>query len=97
VLTNITDHKVISPDKDFHFEMFPVPSDGEITLSTQENFEQSVVTVYSTDGLMVYKTFLNQNSNTSMFNINLSHLTSGTYFVQVMTRTSTGVKQIIVK
>jgi len=53
VLTNITDHKVISPDKDFHFEMFPVPSDGEITLSTQENFEQSVVTVYSTDGLMV--------------------------------------------
>ncbi len=97
VLTSITDHQVISPDEDFSFEVFPVPSEGNITLTTKENFDHAVVTVYSTDGLMVYKTFLTKEANTLTRNINLSHLNSGTYFIQVMTNKSTGVRQIIVR
>lgn len=96
VLTNITNNQVVSPDEDFNFEIFPIPSDGKVILTTKVSFNQAVVTVYSLEGLLVYKTYLNQNNNENMFNINLDHLASGTYYVQVMTKTSTGVKQIIV-
>ncbi len=97
VLTNITDHQVNYPDNDFHFEIFPVPTEGEITLTTKENFENAVLTVYSTEGLMVYKAFLTKEANTLTRNFNLSHLNSGTYFIQVMSNKSTGVRQIIVR
>jgi len=72
-----------------NFEMYPNPSNGEINLSANSNFD---VTIYSINGEVVYSK-VNVNSNVVL---NLD-VTTGVYFVKVRKDNSTLTKKLIIR
>jgi hypothetical protein len=71
------------------FEMYPNPSNGEISLSSNSNFD---VYIYSINGDAVYS---NTDVNSVLkFNLDVSN---GVYFVKVIQDNSTFTKKLIIK
>ena len=73
------------------FEMFPNPSTDNLFIRFSDNEENAMVTFYDYSGKKVY----NQEVTGSNTKINVSNLSSGVYFVKVISDEKTGLKKFI--
>ncbi len=71
------------------FSYFPNPTTNGINLSARENIEK--VSIYNILGQKV----VNQNSNTTSIQVDVDHLTTGTYFMEVSATGKTATYKII--
>mgnify|MGYP000297742341 CR=1 FL=1 len=76
-------------NSDVHFEMYPNPSNGELSISSNSIFG---VSIYSVNGELVYST--TAINSTLKLNIDVS---KGVYFVKVTQDNSTFTKKLIIK
>jgi hypothetical protein len=78
------------------FSMYPVPSNGAVTLSLdQVQANEFSVEVTSVDGKLVHGMEVSRTGNTH--NMDLSHLNTGTYFVRITAANETSVKKIVIE
>ena len=73
------------------FEMFPNPSTDNLFIRFSDNEENAMVTFYDYSGKKVY----NREVTRSNTKINVSNLSSGVYFVKVISDEKTGLKKFI--
>lgn len=73
------------------FEMFPNPSSDNVFIRFSDNEENAMVTFYDYSGKKVYNQQVTRNNT----KINVSNLSSGVYFVKVISDGKTGLKKFI--
>lgn len=78
------------------FNIYPNPSDGEITFTYPEHYinDNSKIEVTDLSGKLVYQTTGNGQSRQQL---SLSHLAAGTYFIKFYNKESAIVRKIIIK
>ncbi len=74
----------------FNFTMFPNPTDGELKLSANENFEFEIFTL---QGKRVFQ----QKAESSFYNADLSEFQSGVYLLKVSIDGSSKTQKLIIK
>ena len=75
-------------ESQLNFEVFPNPSDGIIHIKTDANF--SDIKIINCIGSVVYQ------SNLAPTRIDVSHLPSGVYFVQLSNAEQSSIKKIVI-
>lgn len=78
--------------KQIDFDVFPNPSNGQITINVSENIGNYTVTVHNLVGAVVYSDPISQQ--TSSINLNLK---TGFYFVSLHNKAQKNTKKIIVE
>lgn len=80
------------------FNVYPSPSDGHVSVySTFSKSTNVTIKVTNTFGQVVYIKSLLAETGKSIFSLDLTRLSSGTYTVQLITEESKEVKQIMIK
>jgi len=74
------------------FELFPNPSNGELTISHPMVYE-GTISVYSTSGIRVHKT----ETRDDQTRLNLIYLPKGVYFLELRTEETTSVKRFVLQ
>ena len=78
------------------FKLYPNPSTGRVGVSLDNNVGQDVnVEVFDLNG-RILKSFEIKNSS-NQFGFDLSDLSSGVYFVKLISRNASGIKKLILK
>ncbi len=92
-LTGVTSVSEVNPNL---FSMYPVPTAGEVTLSLDKISASTFnLAVTSVDGKVVRQEEVRKNSNS--FNMDLSDLSNGTYFVRITTDNETSINKIVIE
>lgn len=92
-LTGVTSVSEVNPDL---FSLYPVPTSGEVTLSLDKISAATFnLAVTSVDGKIVRQEEVRKNN--SNFNMDLSDLSNGTYFVRITTDNETSIKKIVIE
>lgn len=76
------------------FSLFPNPADSFITLEFNQSSENTTITIFDISGRLVKS--INNTESLSSQNIDVSQLSSGTYFVKVNQDESQTVKKLII-
>ncbi|WP_430410711.1 T9SS type A sorting domain-containing protein [Kordia sp.] len=78
-----------------NFKIYPTISDGNITLSANEN-GKTIIQVYSLSGQNVYSKTLNLTKN-ALTNLNLSQLSSGVYILKIQQNRNIQTQKIVIQ
>lgn len=83
--------ETVNYNDDLH--LFPIPSNGDLTISVDNLDENAKIDIFSTTGTKVYSADL----SSSKLNINLPNLSDGIYLVQYTSKKRSMVKHLLVK
>ena len=75
------------------FNIYPNPNNGEFMVSISSKQNVNLVKILSITGELIYS----KNVNNNQFEVNISNLDKGVYFIEVIGETGTQVKRVIVK
>ena len=77
---------------------FPNPSSGEFAIYRQDGFDNCYINIIDQAGRIVYTEMpsINMNREALYKKLNLSHLTAGTYFMQLIDRGKSSTKQLVI-
>lgn len=73
------------------FEVFPNPTDNEVSIELNQSFGDYSLTMYDMLGKVVWKT----TTSEEILNINMSHLNTGIYFIELKSAQGTVRKKLI--
>ncbi len=85
-----------SNNEDEYFHIYPNPSNGNITLLTDENYKDIKLKLYSSDGKQVFSKELESSQNNNI-KLNTATLNSGVYILNIVTESTTVSKKIIIQ
>ncbi len=74
------------------FQLFPNPTNGKVTISWVQPFENAMLQVVASDGKVLLKKYVSNNEV-----VDLSHLSSGTYILNLQSESGTSSYQKLVK
>jgi hypothetical protein len=77
------------------FKIYPNPSSGNFIIENTSNNNINKMTILGIDGREIMQ--INAESNKSLFNINLSNLSSGIYFIKIQSDKYDEIQKIIIK
>ena len=77
------------------FLVYPNPTDGVFSIEFDASIQESEVRVLNNLGQQVY--LLNDQANTNVRVVDLSHLPAGIYFVELTTENERGLKKVILE
>ncbi|MBN4071300.1 T9SS type A sorting domain-containing protein [Crocinitomix catalasitica] len=81
--------------ENFEFTLYPNPSNGVVTIGlNEESSEQIQISIYAFNGKRVY---FNSMENFLKIEVDLFHLASGTYLVEVLSSQGTLRKQLVLQ
>jgi len=85
----------IDEDKDFDFTLFPNPSQGDLTISFNEELSEEIdVSIYALNGKRVYFTSV---ENSTKIEVELPELATGPYVVEVLSTQGTLRKKLVLQ
>lgn len=80
------------------FALYPNPNAGEFNLVFSETVSgNTVVKVIDATGAVLYNTTVNVNRSAQVESFNVSHLSSGLYFIKVETNNGASVQKLIIE
>ncbi len=79
------------------YRLYPNPTTGHLTVASESEAEQLIqIKIYSTYGMLVYENVY-MNFFRTKFHLNLSNLSAGIYFVQIIDQRGSEVKRVVLK